>query len=170
MAATATAYPEMDGNEGRRQQAGAGQKRSQHRRGTKAAGAQRLPAFPNDDLFFEAKGIDNSMVVRAIDPANGRSCWRAMGSVVAVALIFTGLMLPSAYKMMAGKQMHQLVQEQNQFRREIAELLALEARHTNLKWLEVLARKQDMIDPPAQYVQHITPKGTYALNGLPSGR
>lgn len=173
MAATATVYPEMEQNQ-RRGNGASGQARSQHRRpaytSVPGGARQKLPCFPNDDLFFEAKGIDNSMVVRADDAAGGRQCWRAMGSVVAVALIFTGLMLPSAYRMMAGRQMHQLSNEQSQLRREIAELLALEARQTNLKRLEVLARQQNLIDPPAQLVQHITSKGAYALNSLPSGK
>ncbi len=132
---------------------------------------RKLPAFPGEDLFFEAKPIDNSMVVRADDPTQRKSSWRALGAVITGALIFTGLLLPGAYRMVAGMQVHQLREEQEQLRREIAELRALEARHTNLKKLEEVARTQDLIDPAPEMVQHLTPKGSYAMNnGLPSGK
>ncbi len=130
----------------------------------------KLPAFPGEDLYFEAKAIDNSMVARADDPAQRKSSWRAAGAVVTGALIFTGLMLPGAYRMVAGMQIHQLRDEQVQLSREIAELRALEARHTNLKKLEEVANAQELIDPAPQMVQHLTPRGAYAMNGLPSGK
>jgi hypothetical protein len=132
--------------------------------------ARKLPAFPGEELYFEAKSIDNSMVVRADDPAQHKSSWRAAGAVITGALIFTGLLLPGAYRMVAGMQVHQLRDEQDQLRREIAELRALEARHTNLKKLEEVAKNQDLIDPAPSMVQHLTPKGSYAMNGLPSGK
>jgi hypothetical protein len=130
-----------------------------------------LPKFPGEELCFEAKSIDNSMVVRADDPAQNRSGWRALGAVVTGALVFTGLMLPGAYRMVAGMQIHQLRGEQDQLRREIAELRTLEARHTNTGKLEELARNQELIDPAPQQVQHLTPKGAYAmLKDPPSGK
>jgi len=131
---------------------------------------RKLPAFPGEDLYFEAKAIDNSMVVRANDPGQQKSSWRAAGAVITVALLFTGLLLPGAYRMVAGMTVHQLRDEQSQLQREIAELRALEARHTNLKTLEQLANNQDLIDPAPNMVQHLTPKGSYAMNSLPSGK
>jgi hypothetical protein len=135
------------------------------------AGSRKLPAFPGEDLFFEAKPIDNSMVVRAEDPNQRRTSWRALGAVISGTFIFTGLLLPGAYRMVAGKQIHQLREEQESLRREIAELRALEANYTNLKKLEEVARTQELIDPAPEMVQHLTPKGSYAMiNSLPSGK
>jgi hypothetical protein len=135
------------------------------------AGSRKLPAFPGEDLYFEAKPIDNSMVVRADDPHQRRTSWRALGVIISGTVVFTGLLLPGAYRMVAGRQIHQLRDEQEQLRREIAELRALEARHTNLKKLEEVARAQDLIDPAPEMVQHLTPKGSYAMiNSLPSGK
>lgn len=131
---------------------------------------RKLPNFPGEELYFEAKPIDNSMVVRADDPNQHKSSWRVAGAVVAGALIFTGLLLPGAYRMVAGMHVHQLRDEQDQLRREIAELRALEARHTNLRKLEEVARNQDLIDPAPNMVQHLTPKGSYAMNEFPSGK
>lgn len=135
-----------------------------------AASLRKLPAFPGEALYFEPKSIDNSMVVRAQDPGQQKSSWRAAGAVISGALIFTGLLLPGAYRMVAGMQVHELRGEQDQLRREIAELLALEARHSNLKKLEEVAKNQDLIDPAPNMVQHLTPKGSYAMNGFPSGK
>ncbi len=131
---------------------------------------RKLPAFPGEQLYFEAKAIDNSMVVRANDPGQQKSSWRAAGVVVTGALIFTGLLLPGAYRMVAGMHFHQLRDEQSQLQREIAELRALEARHTNLKTLEQVAKNQDLIDPEPNMVQRLTPKGSYAMNDLSSGK
>lgn len=144
--------------------------RSGARAARNASAVRKLPAFPGEDLYFEAKPIDNSMVVRANDPAEHKTSWRAAGAVITGALIFTGLLLPGAYKMVAGIEVHKLRDEQDQLRREIAELRALEARHTNLKKLEEVAKNQDLIDPAPEMVQHLTPKGSYAMNGLPSGK
>ncbi len=131
---------------------------------------RKLPAFPGEDLFFEPKAVDNSMVVRADDPAQRKTSWRAAAAVATAAFIFTGLMLPGTYRMLAGKQIQELRLEQDQLQREISELRALEARHTNLQKLEEVANAQDLIDPAPQMVQHLTPRGAYAMNSLPSGK
>ena len=144
--------------------------RSNVRSRSAASQLRKLPAFPGEQLYFEPKPIDNSMVVRAKDPGQQRSSWRAAGAVISCALIFTGLLLPGAYRMVAGMQVHELRGEQDQLRREIAELRALEARHSNLKKLEEVAKNQDLIDPAPNMVQHLTPKGSYAMNGFPSGK
>lgn len=144
--------------------------RSNVRSRSAAAQLRKLPAFPGEQLYFEPKPIDNSMVVRAQDPGQQRSSWRAAGAVISCALIFTGLLLPGAYRMVAGMQVHELRGEQDQLHREIAELRALEARHSNLKKLEEVAKNQDLIDPAPNMVQHLTPKGSYAMNGFPSGK
>jgi hypothetical protein len=133
---------------------------------------RKLPAFPGEHLYFEPKPIDNSMVVRANDPRQHRTCWRAVGAVVTGALVFIALLLPSAYRMVAGMQIHTLRAEQQDLLGEIAELRAVEANRTNLHHLEELARKQELIDPDPAMVQHLTPKGSYAMNqnSLPSGK
>lgn len=144
--------------------------RSHARSRSKANAFRKLPTFPGEELYFEAKAIDNSMVVRANDPSQQKSSWRAAGAVITGALIFTGLLLPGAYRMVAGMHVHQLRDEQSQLQREIAELRALEARHTNLQTLEQMAKKQDLIDPEPNMVQRLTPKGAYAMNDLSSGK
>lgn len=130
-----------------------------------------LPAFPNESLYFEPKAINNTAVVRADHPAQNQSCWQALGAIFGVALLFTALLLPGAYKMLAGYQLHQLDKEQKQLRKEIQEYRALEAQYTTAERLEKIAQSQNLYDPAPNQVQHLTPsKGSYAMNGLPSGK
>ncbi len=131
---------------------------------------RKMPAFPNEALYFEAKFIDNSQVVRAEDPSAGRLCWRAIGGVVAVSAISAGLMLPSAFRIVTGQKIVALRTEGKQLRDEIAELRAQVAHYSGRKQLEEYARSQDLFDPQPNQVQHITPKGSYAKNSLPSGK
>ena len=57
------------------------------------------------------KRIDNSRVVRAGRSAGARDCWKLIGSVVAAAVLLIGVLLPSAYGLLAGYQIQSLRQE-----------------------------------------------------------
>src|SRR5258708_26317133 len=61
-------------------------------------------AFANEDIYFFVKRIDNSRVVRQADPQAGGVCWKMIGSVGAAALLPIGVLLPSAYGVLAGYQ------------------------------------------------------------------
>jgi len=68
----------------------------------------RVPAFANEDIYFYIKRIDNSRVARASDPQSRGTCWKLIGSAgVAVALL-VGVLLPSAYGLLAGYQIQSL--------------------------------------------------------------
>jgi hypothetical protein len=133
-------------------------------------GRRKLPAFPNEALYFEAKFIDNSQVVRAEDPGSGRHCWRAVFSVVTISAISAGLMLPSAFRMITGQKIVAERNEGKQLRAEIAELQAQVAKYSGKQHLEEYAAAQGLRDPLPTQVQHITPKGSFAKNSLPSGK
>jgi hypothetical protein len=135
-----------------------------------APGRRKLPAFPNETLYFEAKFIDNSQVVRAEDPGSGRHCWRAVFSVVTISAISAGLMLPSAFRMITGQKIVAERNEGKQLRAEIAELQAQVAKYSGKQHLEEYAAAQGLKDPLPTQVQHITPKGSFAKNSLPSGK
>src|SRR5262245_59747795 len=68
------------------------------------AAAAPLRAFANEDIYFFVKRIDNSRVVRQADPKAGGVCWRMIGSVGVAALLLIGVLLPSAYGLLAGYQ------------------------------------------------------------------
>src|ERR1700732_1392940 len=68
----------------------------------RAARAVPVRAFANEDIYFFVKRIDNSRVVRQTDPQAGGVCWKMIGSVGAAALLLIGVLLPSAYGLLAG--------------------------------------------------------------------
>src|SRR5262245_8137014 len=70
--------------------------------------AARVPAFANEDIYFFVKRIDNSRVVRQADPAAGGTCWKLIGSVVAAVVLLIGVLLPSAYGLLAGYRIQSL--------------------------------------------------------------
>ncbi|HWP85831.1 MAG TPA: hypothetical protein VNN17_11610, partial [Terriglobia bacterium] len=63
-----------------------GMVRVQEQAGVQEQGA-RLRPFPNEDIYFHVKWIDNSRVARAADPAAGRTAWKTAGSVAAAAVL-----------------------------------------------------------------------------------
>src|SRR5215475_5363259 len=71
----------------------------------------RVRAFANEDILFYLKHIDNSRVVREADPAAPRRCWKVIGTVVGAAVLLIGVLMPSAYGLLAGYQIQSLKRE-----------------------------------------------------------
>ena len=125
----------------------------------------RVPAFANEDLYFYVKRIDNSRVVRATDPAVGGTCWKLIGSVVAAVVLLVGVLLPSAYGLMAGYQIQSLRREGQRLATEQASLELQEARLLSPQRMEELARIQQFIDPAPQKVVYLEgQQGSLAMN------
>ena len=121
----------------------------------------QLRCFPNEDVYFFVKKIDNSEVVRESDPAARTTCWRVIGSCVAAAVLLIAVFLPSLYGLIAGYQLESLTQERQRLEIERSSLQLEESRLMSPQRLEELARKQQFIDPsPAQVVY---------LDGKPEG-
>ena len=53
--------------------------------------AFEVPAFPNEDVYFYIKRINNSQVLREADPAARRACWKLIGSSLVIAALVIGL-------------------------------------------------------------------------------
>src|ERR1700722_18693815 len=77
----------------------------------RAARAVPVRAFANEDIYFFVKRIDNSRVVRQTDPQAGGVCWKMIGSVGAAAVLLIGVLLPSAYGLLAGYKIQTLKEE-----------------------------------------------------------
>src|SRR6476620_2950663 len=67
--------------------------------------------FPNEDIYFFAKRIDNSRLVRQADPRARGDCWKMIGSAGVAAMLLIGVLLPSAYGLLAGYQIQSLKEE-----------------------------------------------------------
>jgi hypothetical protein len=137
-----------------------------------AADPYLLRALPNEDVYlFVKRDFENARVVRAVDPAAGGTCWRAIAVTGLAALMLIALLLPGAYRLLAGYRIHQLQIEREVLIKERAALQLEEARLLNPARLEELARIQEFIDPAPERVQHLAPKGEVAsLNQGPAGK
>jgi cell division protein FtsL len=125
----------------------------------------RVRTFANEDIYFYVKRIDNSDVVREADPQARGTCWKLIGSVVAAVVLLIGVLLPSAYSLLAGYKIQALQQEQQRLATQQASLELEEATLVSPARMEQLARDQQFIDPPSQKVVYLDTKGaSLALN------
>src|SRR5437660_7142897 len=76
-----------------------------------------VPQFPNEDVFFYMKHINNADVLRETDPAARRICWTMIGSTFALAIVMIGLLFPTLYGLVAGYKMEALRQERARLER-----------------------------------------------------
>jgi hypothetical protein len=125
-------------------------------------GAFRLRMFPNEDVYFFIKRIDNSLVIRESDPKTRRTCWSVIGSSCAVAVFLTGLLLPSLQGLLAGYRIESLRQDKHRLELERATLEFQETKLLTTEHLNELAEKQKFVDPS-------TPQQLFYLEGKPDG-
>ena len=131
--------------------------------------APRLRPIANEDVYLFVKRIDNTAVVRAIDPAARKARSRSMMTgFVAAMLVIAGL-VPTAYNTTAGFTEQHLREEQAQLREQKAKLEAQEAQLVSLDRLQQLAKSLNMGEPQPQQVQTLEgkSKAAEALNTLP---
>jgi hypothetical protein len=126
----------------------------------------RVRTFPNEDILLWVKPIDNSRVVRDSDPQLLEACWRFITVASVVVIVVVGLLLPNAYGMLSGYQIHKLEQERTKLLREREALELEESRLLSPKRLEELAEMQRYVDPPVDKVVYLPPQedGSLAMN------
>ena len=126
----------------------------------------RLRPLPCEDVYFFAKKIDNSRLVRQADPLARRKCWRAVSVSMLAAVFVMILLLPDALGMMAGYQLHSLEREHERLAREKATLELQEASLLSPQRLQELARELRLVDPDPNHVVFLNPAadGSVALN------
>ena len=129
----------------------------------------RLRPIANEDVYLFVKRIDNSSVVRAVDPAARRARSRSVATgFIAAMLIIAGL-VPAAYNTMAGFTLQNLRQEQDKLKQQRAQLDLEEAKLLNFDRLEKLSKSLKMVDPVPQQVQYLEGKSkAEARNTLPA--
>jgi hypothetical protein len=139
---------------------------SPQRNSLRTPAAAEVRAFPNEDIYFFVKRIDNSRVVRQADPQAGGVCWKMIGSVGAAALLLIAVLLPSAYGLLAGYQIQSLKEEAKTLAAQQASLELQEAKLVSPERMAELARVQQFIDPEPQKVVYLDSKdgSSLALN------
>jgi hypothetical protein len=116
------------------------------------------PAFANEDVFFYAKRIDNSRVLRETDPAARRLCWRMIGSSLGVVMLVIGLLLPGLNQVIAGYRIEALRQERDRLELNRAALELQESKLTSPATLEQLAKARSFEDAAPTKVVYLESK------------
>jgi len=126
----------------------------------------KLRTLPNEDVYFFVKRIDNSRVVRQADPGASAKSWKVLGASCVSAAMLIGMLLPSAYGLLASYQLHTLQAENQRLHIERGKLELEEAKLVSPERLAKLAVDQDFEDPKSENVIYLTPKneGSLALN------
>jgi hypothetical protein len=132
----------------------------------RAAGEDaRVRSFPNEDIYFWVKRIENNRVVRRADPAASGMCWKLIGSAGAAAVLLIAVLLPSAYGLLAGYQIQSLRDESRKLTNQLSSLELEEAKLLSPARLEELARMQQFIDPAPQTLIYLDVRqGALAMN------
>lgn len=130
----------------------------------------KLRPFPNEDVHFFTKRIDNSRVIRQEDPQAPRTCWKMIGGASASAALLICMMLPSGYRLMAGYQIEELKKEREKLERSKAELELEEAKLLSPERLAQLADLQEFVDPHPSRIVHLSEKSdvTVAMRRTPA--
>lgn len=126
----------------------------------------KLRSLPNEDVYFFVKRIDNSRVVRQADPGASAKSWKVLGASCASAAMLIGMLLPSAYGLLASYQLHNLQAENQRLNTDRGKLDLEEAKLVSPERLARLAVDQEFVDPKSGNVIYLAPtnEGSLALN------
>lgn len=125
----------------------------------------KLRSLPNEDVYFFVKRIDNSRVMKQAAPGARARDWKVIGGASLAAAVLVGVLLPSAYGLLAGYQLSQLQEEQQRLNTERARLELEESRLMSPERLEALAKMQQFVDPATdRTVYLLKPDKSLALN------
>lgn len=122
--------------------------------------------FPNEDIYFFTKRIDNTRVVREADPEARKACWQLIGSVAAAVVLLIMVLMPSAYGLLFGYQVQALRQERERLVTEQSSLEVEESKLMSPARMEELAKEQQFVDPAPQKVVYLDSHngGSLAMN------
>ncbi len=126
----------------------------------------RLRPLPCEDVYFFAKKIDNSRVIRQADPLARRRSWKAVSVSMLAAALAMVLLMPDAMSMMAGYQLHSLERQRDQLARQKAALELQEATLLSPQRLQELAKELQLVDPDPNHVFYLNPATTDAAVAL----
>lgn len=126
----------------------------------------RLRPFPNEDIYFYVKRIDNSRVARAADPSSRRAAWKTAAAAAAAAAMIISVVVPSGYGLLAGYEIEDLRREAQRLASERAALELEEAALLSPARMQELARLQHFIDPAPERVVYLGAPGDTELAGV----
>lgn len=131
-----------------------------------------LRALPNDDIYFYAKKIDNSRVVRQADPAARGECWSAVGAAGVLLMLGASIIAPHAGSVLEGYKLEALKQEHQTLIDERRDLEVKEAGLLSPERLNALALARKLTSPAADQVIHLdipaVSDKSFASNRMPA--
>ena len=133
----------------------------------------RLRPIANEDVYLFVKRIDNSSVIRAVDPAARRARSNSMATGFVAALLVIAGLVPTAYNITAGFTLQNLRQEKVQLEQQRAKLEATQANLVSPERLRQLAKSLKMSEPEPQQLETLqggTTASAEARNSLPTAR
>jgi hypothetical protein len=130
----------------------------------------RVREFPNEDIFLYVTPVDNSRVVRPSNRETWNACWRFITVSSAMAILMLGLLLPNAYSLLAGIELHSLQKERAELLAEQKLLETQESRMLRPERLEELAQMMQFVDPPPTSVVYLDPVDNGSVAKLEGGR
>ena len=124
----------------------------------------RLRQWPNEDLLFPVKNIDNSRVVPKADGKDRSASWRVMFGFAGMVMLLIAVLLPSAYSLTAGYKLQELKRKNLQLRAETTLLDVEIARRTSPASLEQYAVKGNMQSPSTKKMVYLQPSDSVAMS------
>jgi hypothetical protein len=118
-------------------------------------GGTRIRPFANEDIYFYAKHIDNSSVIRAVDPASERASWKMIGTAAMAAIFLIMVLVPKGYGVLDGYKMQTLREEQHKLVGERDALDLEEASLMSPERMAVLAKQQQFVDPTSDRIVYL---------------
>ncbi|MCX6594014.1 MAG: hypothetical protein NTZ56_21080 [Acidobacteria bacterium] len=122
----------------------------------------QLRPLPYEDFLYVKNDFNNHRVVRQADPTAGRSAWKAIGSSCIAAALLIALLLPGAYRLLAGYQISRLKLEREQYSNVLRTLDSQEASLVKMERLYEVARTKGYAPPTRDQVQYSQPKDAVA--------
>lgn len=128
-------------------------------------GVCALRALPQEDVFFFAKKIDNSRLVREPDPQARGTCWNVIGAACVTVVALGMVMAPKVTGTMEGYKLESLRAEEQRLLDERRALDLQEAQLLSPERLEKLAKGQNLVTPGSGQVFHLEtrPDGAVAM-------
>ncbi|MGA3095134.1 MAG: hypothetical protein ABSF25_01665 [Bryobacteraceae bacterium] len=123
----------------------------------------QLRALPHEDVYFYCKRIDNSRLVREADPQARGACWSTIGAALALLILLSGVLAPSAANTLAGYRLEELRAEERHLVDERRTLELQEAELLSPERLERYAKERDLAAPSPDQVVRLDGKGEGAV-------
>jgi len=117
------------------------------------ADTPRLRPLANEDVYLFVKRIDNSSVIRAVDPAARRARSNSMATGFIAALLVIAGLVPTAYNITAGFTLQNLREERAQLEQQRAKLETAQAKLVSPDRLRQLAKTLKMSEPEPQQLE-----------------